>query len=181
MEPETIAQVIGIFAMAMNCLSFQCKQKKQILAFQLCGSALFAVNFFMLGAFAGGLLNAIGIFRAIVYMKEQTFRAKHVAWVYGFGALFVLSYVAVFTLFEKPFVGWTPVVELLPVIAMILTTVSFRCNDAKSVRFYGLFSSPLWLTYNIICFSVGAIICEVLNLVSIVVGILRYDVKTSRE
>ena len=109
MELEQIAQVIGIFAMAMNCLSFQFKQKKQILAFQLCGSALFAVNFFMLGAFAGGLLNAIGIFRAIVYMKEQAFRAKHVAWVYGFGTLFVLSYVAVFTLFEKPFVGWTPV------------------------------------------------------------------------
>ncbi len=177
MGPETIAQIIGMFAMAMNCISFQFKKKTQILAFQLCGSTLFAINFFMLGAYSGGLLNAIAVIRAIVYIKEKTFHSKHIAWVFGFSALYVLSYVSVFTVFGTPFEGWKPVVELLPVIAMVLTTVSFRCNDAKAVRFFGMFSSPLWLTYNIICFSVGAIICEVLNFVSLVVAILRYDIK----
>ena len=71
--------------------------------------------------------------------------------------------------------------ELLPVIAMIASTISFRYSDAKTVRQYGLISSPLWLIYNIISFSVGAIICEILNLFSIVIGIFRHDLPRRRS
>ena len=62
---------------------------------------------------------------------------------------------------------------------MILSTISFRAPDAATVRRFGLLCSPLWLTYNICCFSVGAILCETISLVSIVVGILRFDRKKS--
>ena len=58
---------------------------------------------------------------------------------------------------------------------MIATTISFRLTDAKSIRRYGLISSPSWLVYNIVNFAIGAIICEVLSLCSIVIGMIRLD------
>jgi len=57
------AQIIGVFAMIFNIWSYQQKQQKHIIALQLLGSALFTVHFFMLGAYMGGLLNAVGIVR----------------------------------------------------------------------------------------------------------------------
>ena len=59
---EIIAQIVGIFGMLASVLSYQQKGKARILFFQLLGSALFVVNFFMLGAFSGGLsATAAGI------------------------------------------------------------------------------------------------------------------------
>ena len=55
------------------------------------------------------------------------------------------------------------------------TTLSFRLTDAKAIRRYGLISSPSWLIYNICCFSLGAIVCEVLSLFSIGIGMFRLD------
>ena len=173
---DLVAQIIGIVAMILTCFSFQCKEKKNVLIFQMCGSSLFTINFFLLGAYSGALLNALGIFRAIVFINEKTFRPKHPAWLVAFCMIFFMSYASVFLFFGKPLIVKNFVVELLPVIAMIASTISFRYSDAKTVRLYGLISSPLWLSYNIFCFSIGAIICEVLNLFSIVIGILRFDI-----
>lgn len=172
---ELVAQGVGIVAMAMNCVSYQQKTQKGVLLCQLIGSVLFAVNFLMLGAIAGGLLNLIGIFRATVFLYGDKLHAKHFGWLIGFGSLYVLSYVIVFSAFGKEPSVKNLAVELLPVIGMVLTTISFRFSDAKMTRRFGIFNSPLWLIYNVFSFSVGAIICETLNLVSIVVGTVRHD------
>jgi hypothetical protein len=68
-------------------------------------------------------------------------------------------------------------VEILPVVGMVITTVSFCLGRAKAVRVLGIFNSPLWLTYNIFNFSLGGIITESVALISIVIGIVRYDLK----
>ena len=171
------AQIIGIFAMLFNILSYQQKNKAQIVALQLFGSTLFSIHFFMLGAYMGGLLNVIGIFRAIVFLKEDFFHAKHWAWLFGFIAIYLLSYLLTFTVFEKAFTLSNGIIELLPVIGMTATTFAFRAKSAKSTRLLGFVSSPAWLIYNVISVSIGAICCELFSLLSILIGLLRFDVK----
>jgi hypothetical protein len=83
--------------------------------------------------------------------------------------------VLTFTAFGKPLTIMNCITEFFPIIGMIATTISFRYSDAKTIRRFSLVSSPSWLVYNIVNFAVGAIICEVFCLVSIVVGILRLD------
>ena len=174
---ELIAQAVGIAAMAFNILSFQQKTQKSVIGFQLFGSILFAVNFFMLNAPVGGILNLVGALRAIVFMNREKFRADHCAWLIFFTTLYVSSYILTFTVFQKELTPVAGIIELLPVIAMTVTTISFRMQSAKSIRKFGLISSPSWLIYNIANFAVGAIICEVLSLGSIVIGLIRYDLK----
>ena len=152
---------------------------KMVLHFTLClnARALFAVNMFMLGAVAGGIMNLIGAFRAIVYSNKKTFRADSKWWIAGFTCLYLLSYVLTFTVFGKEPVAFNLVIEFLPMVAMFLTNVGFACKDAKSARILAFVSCPFWLAYNIVNFVLGGMICDVLNMVSIIIGMLRHDIR----
>ena len=175
---EIIAQAIGIFAMIFNLLSYQQKTRNKAIIFQLFGTTLFTVNFLMLGAMVGGLLNLVGAIRAIVFINKEKFHADHIAWQIGFVIVYFASYILTFTVFDKEPTAFNFIIEFLPIIGMIATTISYRFTDAKSIRKFGLISSPVWLVYNIANFSVGAILCEVLSLGSIIIGIIRLDRKT---
>lgn len=170
-----IAQAVGILAMAFNILSYQQKSRKGAIAFQLCGSGLFALNFWLLGAMMGCILNLVSAFRALVFLNRDRLRANHLAWLAGFLLTFLASYVLTFTALGKEATAGNLIVEFLPLIGMTATTLSFRMTDAGAIRRFGLISSPCWLIYNIAVFSLGAIICEVLSLGSILIGMFRLD------
>lgn len=172
---DWIAQIVGIFAMAFNILSYQQKTRGGAIAFQLFGGLLFSVNFFMLGATVGAILNVIAAIRAVIFLNKEKLHADHPVWLGMFIATFAATYILSFTLFGKEPTAINFVIELLPVIGMTATTISFRLTDAKSIRRYGLISSPSWLVYNIANVSIGAICCEVMSLCSIIIGILRFD------
>lgn len=174
---EIIAQAVGVVAMAMNCLSYQQKKNSTLIFFQLAGSSLFAINYFMLGALSGAMLNFVSILRAIVFLNKDKLNAQHPMWLVLFSSLSLGSYALVFTVFGKAFTLPNIVIELLPVLAMIISTVSYRYASAKMVRRFGFFCSPLWLTYNIVNFAIGAIACEILNIFSLIIGVIRHDLK----
>lgn len=176
MEPiKMIAQAIGIVAMALNILSFQWKNQRSIIITQLFGAVLFVISFYLLGAVTGAVLNFLGILRGIVFSNKRLFRADKVIWVLGFTVLFFASYAATFLVFDKEPAAFNLIIEFLPIIGMIASTISFYLGDAKAVRRLALVSSPAWLVYNITQSAIGGIICEVVSLISITVGILRHD------
>ena len=172
-----IAQGIGIVAMAMNIFSYQMKSKKGIIAMQFFGTMLFSVSFFMLGAFTGGFLNFIGMLRSAVFLNGEKLNAKHPLWFVAFEAAYVTSYVLTFAVFGVEPTAVNFVLEFLPLVGMTATTISFRMSEGRHIRALGLVSSPSWLVYNIFNRALGGSICEIVSLVSIVVGILRYDLK----
>ena len=174
---EIIAQVIGIIAMAFNILSYQGKKQRTVIAFQLAGGAFFAVNFLLLDATVGAILNMIAVIRAIVFLFKDKLRATHPAWFIGFCLSYIAVYVLTFTVLRKEPTPLNLIIELLPVIGMIALNIGFTRKTAAAVRRYGLVSSPAWLIYNISAGSWGAILCESITLVSIGIGMLRHDKK----
>lgn len=182
MEPiEIIAQAIGIVAMAFNILSYQQKTQKKVIICQLFGCTLFAINFLMLGAIVGAMLNMVGAVRAVVFMNKEKLHSDNIVWLIGFICVYIVSYILTFTVFGKEVSLFNCIIELLPVIGMTATTVSLRYKDAKTIRRFGLISSPSWLIYNIVNFAIGAIICEVLCLGSIIIGIIRLDMTKKNQ
>jgi len=174
---EIVAQIVGIFGMLLSVLSYQQKGKARILTFQLLGSVLFVVNFFMLGAFSGAILNLVAIIRALIFIYEDKIHGDPPAWTIGLTVVYILSYVSVFTIFGKEPTPLNLILEVLPVIAMTVTTIAFRHKEDKILRRVAFISSPLWLAYNFIFFSLGGIIGETLNLTSAIIGTIRLDRK----
>lgn len=178
---DIFVQAIGIIAMAFNVFSFQFKSSVKVIVCQLFGACLFAVHFFLLGAVVGGLLNLVAIFRAIVFANPEKFRAKHIGWLILFVSLFVLSYILTFTVFQKPFTLGNALLEILPVVGLTASTISFRLESGAAIRRYGLICSPSWLIYNVVNQSIGASVCEAISIVSIFIGIFRHDIKRKEK
>ena len=174
---DLIAQAIGLAAMTFNISSYQRRTRMGVIGFQLWGSVLFALNFYLLGATVGAMMNVLSAIRAVVFLNREKLRADHPAWLVGFVAAFLISYGLTFAVFGTEATLRNLLVEFLPVIGMTATTVSFRYTDAKTIRRFGLIASPSWLVYNLFAGSLGAIACEVLSLGSIILGIWRMDRK----
>ena len=168
-------------AMCANIISYQFKERWQVILCQLLGAILFSVNMFMLGAIIGGLLNIIAILRALVYLKADKIKIAPRILQGIFISLYLISYILTFTVFGKEPEVRNIVIELLPVIGMTAVTFGFAGKSAKEIRLYGFINSPCWLVYNCFSFTIGGILCEVFSLASNISAFLRYDMKKSSD
>ncbi len=181
MKPiEIIAQVIGIIAMMFNILSYQGKQQRTVITLQLFGATLFSVNYLLLGATVGGILNILAAIRAVVFIFKDKLKADRISWLIAFTATYISVYILNFTVFGKEPTAFNLIIEILPVIGMLALNIGFRLKNSAGIRKCGLISSPAWLIYNIVAGSWGAIICEMITLISIFVGMFRHDKKTNK-
>ncbi len=174
---QIFAQIIGIVAMCFNILSYQAKRKKLLIAMQLCGASLFTLNYFLLGAYVGAMLNVLSVIRAVVFLFKEKLNTNHIAWQIAFCVCFLGVYVLSFTVLKKEPTFLNLAIELLPVMAMVIATVSYRLKNAAAIRKLSIFASPMWLIYNIFVESLGGIICESFAIISIIVGMFRLDRK----
>lgn len=178
MEPfEIVAQVIGFAGMAMNCLSYQAKTKRNLILIQLFGALFFVIHFGMLGAVMGCMLNLIATGRSLLFANAEKLNANHPLWLALFIAIYASTYVLTFTVFKEPITLPNLLLQILPPVAMVFSTLSFRTKNAGTVRKLCLFCSPLWLIYNIFNFSISGILTETISIISIVTGMIRLDRK----
>lgn len=163
--------------MCINVLSYQAKTQKGVIFMQALASVLFFVNYLIIGAYTGAVLNLVAILRGVVYGFRERFHAEKGIWLAVFCVIYALTYVMTFTVFSKPFTLENALIELLPVIAVTAGTVAFKMGTARHVRLSVFVNSPSWLVYNFINFVIGGIICESIAIVSAIIGIIRHDLK----
>lgn len=177
---EFAGQIISIIAMGVYILSFQAKKQNAIIMFQMIANTLFAISFFMLGAIMGMVLNIISSIRAVLFMYKKQLRTDNNIWLVGFIAVYLITYVVSITMFVETLTVTTAILEFIPLIGMVATTLGYRAKDAKSVRIAGLVNEPAWLVYNIYSFSVGAILCNTFSLISAIIGLVRFNNKKQK-
>lgn len=178
---DFIIQAIGMIGTVMNVLSFQQKSKNALVIFQLVGVTAFAIHYAMLGAWVGCLLNFLGIIRGLAFMLVRRSKKTYITIFSILSVLILGSYAATFAIFGVEPSAKNLILEGLPIIAMFITTYSFTMTSAGNIRKMTLFSSPLWMIYNILHVSIGGIICEIISFSSIILGIIRLDRKKSDE
>lgn len=161
MSYNVVCQTIGLIGSVLMILSFQCKRPKKLIIMQSFGGLMFSVNFFMLGAYTGGMLNAVNVIRGIAFtkIKKKTLLTP---------TIIIVIYIAATALTYN---GWLSVIVF---IAQTAGTITFYINTDKAIKLGNLFvTSPLWLVYNIVNGSIGGILCESFAITSIIVYIIR--------
>ncbi len=165
------AQLIGLIALTVSFISFQSKTQKAIMIMQVVSTCLFAVHFYMLGAFSGMLLNIAACLRSFIF----SFRNKYKWAASPFWAVFFILVCAVLSLMSV--FGGEGAAALLPLGGMILTTFAGRCREASKVRLLTILNSPFWLSYNLLSGSIPGVLTEILVSGSIIIGMIRLDRK----
>ncbi|MBE6820198.1 MAG: YgjV family protein [Ruminococcaceae bacterium] len=163
-----VSQLIGFVAAALLLLSFQQRTHKRIVVMQACSGFLFAVQYFMLGAYEGMIGNVVGFTRSIAYsFRGRSKTVDHIACPVVFAILACLGGLATYT---------SPA-SLLPMAAMMISSFVIWSPKTQQLRALTMPTSAMWLVYNVICSSYSGIVTEVLNLISIIIGLIRFRKK----
>ena len=165
----TPVQLIGYAGMACAFLSFQCKKNRNFFICQtLCG-LFFALQFALLGGWSGFLSNLFAILRGVAFALGPRFHKRPV--LVGIESAFSLALVLSLTVFHEPL--W---VAVLLFIAQAGGTWAMWTGDGKKIRLFQFcVASPIWLVHNsIYAFSLGGILCESFNMMSVVISFVRF-------
>ena len=130
----------------------------------------------------GAILNFIAIIRTLVYSQRDKKRwTDSVFWVYFFTLLSVFSYFMTFTIFNMEPTTFNFIVEMLPVVGMTVHNVGFRMKNPFKVRLFYFIGTPLWITYAAIRASIGGVLVDTFNIISIIIGFVRIDMRTKQS
>jgi hypothetical protein len=163
-----LIQSIGFIGLFFNVISFQQKKRDGILLLMLVGQAAFLIHFILLGAWTAVGMNFVGVARTLVFrLRDQKNWAEWKYWPIIFMFLFLIAGL----LAQESWLG------ALPVVAMFIDTMGLWMKDARKLRLISLFPHPLWFVYNLIKGSWAGVICEIFVFLSIIIAVIRYDLK----
>lgn len=163
---DIIIQIIGGFGILASIISFQCKKHNRILFFRTLNEFIFSIQYLLLGAYTGMIMNIIGCIRNIIFSKRVSQNKStvlgSVIFSIGFFLFGLLTYQG-----KK---------SILIIIAKILSTLAYGNKNTTVVRSLILVTSTSWLIYNYCVGSIAGILCEAFTLLSLIAGIIRLDI-----
>ncbi|MBQ8371984.1 MAG: YgjV family protein [Clostridia bacterium] len=182
MSNEHIGMILSIIGMVINIFCFQAKGKVLYLILQTCGSTFFLISYFFSGGGIGIIINCIYIVRNFLFMFIGHRRDRV---VYISCAMLCVSYAMAFVFFAIFMSSGTAdtLWSLLPIGASIFGTVALVNTRMNVVRIWKYGDSLCWLAYNahLGLGALGGIIGEVLNEISLAIGILRFKAKKNGQ
>lgn len=161
-----ITQTIGGLGILASIISFQCKKHNNILFFRTLNEFIFAIQYFLLGAYTGMMMNLIGCIRNIIFTKQINKNKKTTISMAVFSIMF----------FAFGLLTYQGKKSFLIIIAKILSTLAYGNKNTTIVRALIFVTSTSWLIYNYCVCSIAGIICEAFTLVSLILGIIRLDI-----
>ena len=163
---QIIIQAIGVLGIIASIIAFQTKKHNQILLFKTLNEFLFAIQYVLLGAYTGMAMNLVGCVRNIVFTKQVEKQKKTTLSSIIFSILFTVFGIAT----------WGGAKSLLIIIAKVLSTIAYSNQNTTVVRVIIFITSISWLIYNICVFSVAGAFCEAFTIISIIAGMIRFDI-----
>lgn len=158
------AQVVGVIAICVGILSMQLKNSRYIILSEAPGGVLWGIQYIMLGASAGALVNFLVATRAIGLTYAKQFYLIPIISIY----LIATWGIGIYNL-ENWF-------DILPLLATTIGCFVLFHRDNRPLIGRGLIlTSCLWLSYSIIVGSWTGIGCAVFYITSCIIGIYRHE------
>ena len=168
-----IAFFVGIAAVIIYLLGYQQKKRKNIIIFNATSRALYILQYIMLSAFEGAVLDVAGIVSSVLAQKkDKPWVKKHLKTVFVIVNILIIA--MGLWLYEN-------VYSLLPIVGVLLHTGAFWITDEKTIRRISFLGSPFWLVYNLVSSAYGSCIGDILSMISIGISMVRYDLKKKEK
>ena len=169
---KIVPQLIGLLAVATFLLSYQQKKRSNIILLNVISRCLYILQYLLLGAFSGAVLDILGAVASVVAGKKQTpFVKKHLKLVIlSMNALIVCVGIAIA-------VGNRSVLDLFSLAGVLLHTGAFWLSSEKIIRRISLAGSPFWFIYNFLSRAYGSAIGDLLTIGSILLAMYRHREK----
>ncbi len=192
---DIIVQTIGFIAIAVNILSVQFNSHGLIMLFKSLGSFLFCIQYLLLGAFTGLVMDFIGVIRNFVFAYNVKKGKSNKWWIVIFSILTAgLGIATIIFTWEKTLVTlsrWSANATVLTVLAVfisiisvtakLITTIGYGAKDPHKVRMINLPSFSLWIIYNVTVLSLAGAINDGMSIISILIAEYRFRKKPEEK
>lgn len=165
------AQIIGFLGLALSIVAFQFKKHQNIVLLKLSSELTFSIQYMLLGAWTGAVLDLISVIRNFLFYKFVKKNISTTPVIVIFGIFVVIT----------GFVTYDGVMSLLPIGSKLLTTVSYGMKNEKWLRLITLPSCILWIIYNLSVGSYAGAATDGITLVSLLIAMYKFDYKGAQQ
>ena len=163
---QIMIQGIGFVGIVAAIIAFQAKTHRNIILFRNANTLLFALQYFLLGAYSGAAMNMLSFVRNEIYSwcikkNKKTIYAQMV-----FCGIYIVSGI----------LTWAGIESLIIIISKFFSTYAYGIKDTKWLRIFTLISVSCMLVYNIYARSWAGVICEVFTMISLIIALVRFYV-----
>ena len=160
---DLLIQMIGGIGYFLLALSFYKKEKKEILIMQVISYIFFTIHYYLLNAITGTMCNILGLISlVIIYYLSVKNKNKKTIVLIMIPILLIISLLTYQNIFS-----------IFPIIAVIISLLSFINDNENIIRFIGIISAIGWLIYAIVYHSYVAIIFEISIIISTVIAYIK--------
>lgn len=170
---KVIPQIVGLAAVVLFLLSYQQKKRKNIILCNATSRVLYIVQYLLLGAFEGAVLDILGTVSSVMAQNKD----KGIIKRYTRLAIILINLVIV----AAGLCFYKNIFSLCAILGVMLHTSAFWITDEKTIRKVSFLGSPFWLIYNIASCAYGSAMGDILTMASIGIAIYRYDIKGGKE
>ena len=170
---DLFAQIVGYIAVVIFLLSYLQKTRMRIIGFNLTSRVLYILQYLLLGAFEGAVLDVLGAISSLIASKKNSGLVKRFALPILI-LLDVSMIVAGVLLYENIF-------SILPVLGVLFHTTAFWIDDERVIRAVSLIGSPFWLIYNFVSRAYGSAIGDGLTIGAIIIAMVKYRKKKEQK
>lgn len=148
----TISQIMAGFALLFMIISLLQKKRIPLIIYNSIGTIFFSLQFFFLSAYAGAIINIIGLLKNIIYIfKGKNKYISSWATPITFSGIILIS--SIFT-----FDGlWS----LLPAVAALVNVYATWFDLTKHIKYLLLVMSALWIVYDIVTLAYVGLFADV--------------------
>ena len=168
-----IGQALGLVALVLGFLSFQCKDQRRLLLVQTVMCLVFASHYLLIGAMTGMAMNAICVLRnGLYYLRFEKGRS------WALAAAFAVTLGAISA------VTWDGWFSSFMLLCMVTCCFTMNLRTAKAVRYWSFFTCPLAFTYDVFVHSYSGMLFETVMVISAIIGTLRnrkFDQKSEKN
>ena len=170
---EKLGLIAGFVAVALFLLGYLQKDRAKIIALNLASRALCIVQYVLVGALAGAVLDIAGAISTFFAQNiERPAYKKHKPLIFiinnivliGIG---ILMYKNIFSIFL--------------ILGVTLQTDALWLKNEKHVRLISLLCCPFCFTYNLTSGAIGSAIGDTLAFCSLIYSTVRYDLHPTKK
>lgn len=166
-----LAILTGSLGIGANCIIYQQKKQGNLLLWKLISDILWCLHYLFLGAYSGSVVALIGVFREIVFYRENKKGQKNVLFLLFFIIITIISAI----------ITWKNSMSVFPALASIISIVSFWKANPAYARILAYPISLLMLTYDFSCSSYFGIINEMFTIFATTTAIIYINRKVDKK
>ncbi len=167
---DILVQALGFIGIGLNIIALQFNKHWKIVLLRTIGSALFVVQYILLGAYTGAAMDGIGLIRNLLFMwlvsKEKPTQ------IYIVIFCIITVGIGIYT-----WEGW---LSILAIIAKVVSTIGYGIRSPRLIRALNIPSNGCWIAYNTVHLSIAGVIDACLGIASAIIGEIRYTKKEKK-